>query len=129
MLPGSTGLPMKVLFVEDYKPLQKAVAQAIREIGWVIDVTGDGEDGWWHCDTHVYDVIVLDLMLPKVNGLEILRRFREKGDRTPVLILTARDVFADRMAEVSGLGGGDGCRSQDGAFPCGPAEIFGRFAS
>lgn len=88
---------MKALFVEDYKPLQKSVAKAIREGGWAVDVAADGEEGLWLAETNAYDVIILDLMLPKVPGLSILARLREKGNATPILILTAKDAVEDRM--------------------------------
>lgn len=88
---------MKVLLVEDYKPLQKSIAKAIRETGWAVDVASDGEDGHWHIENHTYDVIILDLMLPKVSGLEVLRDMRGKGNQTPVLILTSRDAVEERM--------------------------------
>jgi len=88
---------VKALLVEDYKPLQKSVSQAIREMGWVVDMASDGADGKWFAENHAYDVIILDLMLPKVPGLEILRQLREKGNATPILILTAKDAVEDRM--------------------------------
>ena len=88
---------VKALLVEDYKPLQKSVSKAIRELGWVVDGASDGAEGKWFAENHAYDVIVLDLMLPKVHGLEILRQLREKGNATPILILTAKDAVEDRM--------------------------------
>ena len=87
---------MKVLLVEDYLPLQKSVSKAIREMGWAADVAADGEEGRWFADNHAYDLILLDLMLPKVAGLDILRQFRGRGNATPVLILTPKDAVADR---------------------------------
>jgi DNA-binding response OmpR family regulator len=88
---------MKVLLVEDYKPLQKSVSKAIREVGWVADVAPDGEEGLWFAENHSYDVIILDLMLPKLSGLSVLARLREDGNATPILILTAKDTVEDRM--------------------------------
>jgi two-component system copper resistance phosphate regulon response regulator CusR len=88
---------VKVLFVEDYPPLQKSVAKAIRETGWAVEVAPDGEEGLWLAENNGFDVIILDLMLPKVPGLSILSRLREQGDATPILILTARDAVEDRM--------------------------------
>jgi len=87
---------VKVLLVEDYLPLQKSVSKAIREMGWAADVAADGEEGRWFADNHAYDLILLDLMLPKVAGLDILRQFRGRGNATPVLILTPKDAVADR---------------------------------
>jgi len=94
---------MKALFVEDYKPLRNSVSKGIREMGWAVDVTPDGEEGRWLALNHPYDVIILNLMLPKVSGLEILRQLRTSGSATPVLILTAKDAVGDRM---SGLDAG-----------------------
>lgn len=87
---------VKALIVEDYLPLQKSVSRAIREMGWAVDAAADGEEGWWFADNHTYDVILLDLMLPKRTGLDILQQLRGRGNATPVLILTAKDGVADR---------------------------------
>jgi two-component system copper resistance phosphate regulon response regulator CusR len=88
---------VKVLFVEDYPPLRNSVSQAIRELGWAVDAAPDGKEGQWLAENNTYDVMVLDLMLPGVPGLEILRGLRVRGIATPVLILTARDGVEDRM--------------------------------
>ncbi len=88
---------MKVLFVEDYKSLRNSVSKAIREMGWAVDAAPDGAEGKWFAENHTYDVIVLDLMLPKVPGLDILRELRERGSTTPVIILTAKDGVEDRV--------------------------------
>jgi len=88
---------MKVLLVEDYKPLRNSVAKAIREMGWVADVAADGEEGRWFAEHHEYDILILDLMLPKLSGLEILRMLRLAGRATPVIILTAKDGVDDRI--------------------------------
>src|SRR5262249_44453733 len=93
---GLSSTCVKALLVEDYLPLQKSVAKAIREMGWAVDVAADGGEGRWFGDNHGYDVILLDLMLPKVAGLDILRQVRGKGNPTPILILTAKDAVADR---------------------------------
>lgn len=91
---------MRVLLIEDYAPLRDSVAQALGEAGFAVDSSGDGEEGLWYAQSGDYDVIILDIMLPTVDGLAILKRIRETGHRTPVLLLTARDTVADR---VSGL--------------------------
>ncbi len=67
---------MRVLLVEDYAPIQKAVAKGLREAGFAVDVSGDGEEGLWYATNNDYDVIVLDLMLPGLDGLTILKRLR-----------------------------------------------------
>jgi DNA-binding response OmpR family regulator len=88
---------MRVLVIEDYPPIQRAVAKGLREAGYAVDVTGDGEEGLWYATGSAYDVIVLDLMLPKMDGLTVLRRLRAEGRPSHVLILTARDTVADRV--------------------------------
>ncbi len=88
---------MRILLVEDYKPIQNSVSKGIREFGWAVDLAGDGEEGLWLAQENEYDVIVLDLMLPKINGLDVLKQLRREGDKTPVLVLTARDTVEDRM--------------------------------
>ncbi len=88
---------MRVLVIEDYPPLQKAVAKGLREAGYAVDVTGDGEEGLWYATSNEYDVVVLDLMLPKMDGMTILKRLRAAGRPCHVLILTAKDTLADRV--------------------------------
>jgi DNA-binding response OmpR family regulator len=83
---------MRVLVVEDERRLAENVARALREsAGYAVDVAGDGEQGLYLAESGDYDLIVLDLMLPKLSGQEMLTRYRKHGKTTPVLILTARD--------------------------------------
>jgi DNA-binding response OmpR family regulator len=88
---------MRVLLVEDSPRLQKGVAATLRRAGYAVDVAGDGEEGLWRAEAGVYDVIILDIMLPKLDGLEVLRRMRAAGRKDHVLLLTARDTVADRV--------------------------------
>ncbi len=88
---------MRILVVEDEIDLQESLAQALREDGYAVDTADNGEDGLYKAKVWEYDVIVLDWMLPKVNGLELLRQLR-KVKKTPVLLLTARDAVSDRVA-------------------------------
>jgi len=88
---------MRVLLIEDYLPIQKSVAKGLREAGFAVDVTGDGEEGLWYAINNDYDVVILDLMLPAVDGLTILRRLRAEGRAAHVLILTAKDTVPDRV--------------------------------
>ena len=88
---------MKILLIEDYEPIRKSVAQGLGEAGFAVDATGDGEEGLWYARSGGYDVILLDLMLPKVDGLTILRRLREQKDPAHVLIITAKDGLDDRV--------------------------------
>jgi DNA-binding response OmpR family regulator len=94
---------MRVLLVEDYEPLARSVAQGLREAGYAVDRSADGEEGLWYAESNAYDAIVLDVMLPRMDGLTLLRTLREKKNPAAVLILTARDRLADR---VSGLDAG-----------------------
>jgi two-component system OmpR family response regulator len=87
---------MRVLVVEDEPDLLFAVAQAIRETGYAVDVAADGDEGLFKALGGQYDVIVLDLMLPKKDGWTVLRELR-KSHATPVLVLTARDAVPDRI--------------------------------
>ncbi len=87
---------MRILVVEDESELLTVVARALREKGYAVDEAADGEDGLYKASTWDYDAVVLDLMLPKLDGWEFLRRLRRKR-RTPVLILSARDTVADRV--------------------------------
>ena len=87
---------MRILIVEDEPDLLRSLAQALREEGYAVDTAGDGEDGLFKAESYDYDTIVLDVMLPKLDGWEILKRLR-KTKKTPVLMLTARDQSRDRV--------------------------------
>jgi DNA-binding response OmpR family regulator len=89
---------MRLLVVEDYAVLRESLARGLRDTGYAVDATGDGGDGLFLAQQHPYDVVILDLMLPGLTGLEVLRRLRAGGNTTPVLVLTARDALADRVA-------------------------------
>lgn len=88
---------MRLLVVEDFEILRDSIAQGLREAGFTVDTAADGESGLWHAQSNDYDVIILDLMLPRVDGLTILKRLRAKQNNTHVLILTAKDTSADRV--------------------------------
>jgi DNA-binding response OmpR family regulator len=88
---------MRILFVEDSKQLRTYVAKGLRQRGFAVDVAPDGEEGLFLAESGEYDVIVLDLMLPKVDGLSVLRHLRERNCNTHVLILTAKDTIDDRV--------------------------------
>jgi DNA-binding response OmpR family regulator len=83
---------MRVLLVEDEKRLAENVARALREgAGYAVDIASDGEEGLYLAESSNYDLMMLDLMLPKLDGAELLIRCRKRGNSTPVLVLTARD--------------------------------------
>jgi two-component system OmpR family response regulator len=94
---------MRILVVEDEPKLAQLVARALREEGHPADVAGNGKDALWMAQSAPYDAIVLDVMLPDLDGFEVLRRLRTREVWTPVLMLTARDAVADR---VGGLDAG-----------------------
>ncbi|NUN53601.1 MAG: response regulator transcription factor [Planctomycetaceae bacterium] len=93
---------MRVLVVEDNRDMARTLRDCLTEEGYAVDLSLDGEDGLWRATSVEYDVAVLDIMLPGVTGLEILRRMRREGKRTPVLLLTARDGTGDRVAGLDG---------------------------
>jgi two-component system OmpR family response regulator len=87
---------MRVLVVEDEPDLRRLIAQALRENGYAVDDAPDGHEGLYKATTWEYDAIVLDLMLPRISGLDLLKTLR-KTHKTPVLILSARDTMPDRV--------------------------------
>lgn len=94
---------MRILLVEDEARLAAIVRQALREQGYAVDVAGDGEIGLKFALTEPYDLIILDILLPKRDGLSVCREVRRHGLVTPILMLTARDSIEDR---VTGLDSG-----------------------
>jgi DNA-binding response OmpR family regulator len=88
---------MKILLVEDDRLLAQEIARALREENFAVDVAANGEDGQHLGETESYDAAVLDLGLPKVPGIEVLRGWRRHDRRLPVLILTARDGWTDKV--------------------------------
>jgi DNA-binding response OmpR family regulator len=87
----------RILFVEDSQILLRTVRRALRHAGFAVDIAADGEEGLAAAELNNYDVLVLDIMLPKLDGLALLRRLRAAGNTTHVLLLTARDTVADRV--------------------------------
>ena len=97
---------MKILLVEDEPRIAQDIGGALRRSGMVVDVATDGEDAWFRGDTETYDAVVLDLGLPKIDGLSVLKRWREGGRQFPVLVLTARGAWAERVEGIN-LGADD----------------------
>jgi len=89
---------VRVLVVEDELKMAARIRRGLVEEGHSADVAGTGEDALWIARAHPYDAIVLDVMLPAMSGFEACRQLRNAGVRTPVLLLTARDAVADRVA-------------------------------
>jgi two-component system copper resistance phosphate regulon response regulator CusR len=94
---------VRVLLVEDEYEIGDFVTRGLREEGFTLEWAADGDAGWHHLRTGTWDVVLLDWWLPGPDGLTLLRRLRQAGDATPVLMLTARDAVSDR---VRGLDGG-----------------------
>lgn len=88
---------MRVLIIEDFDLLRNSVAQGLREAGFAVDAVADGEQGVWQAGSGEYDVIVLDLMLPGLDGLAVLHKLRQTRNPAMVLILTAKDTAEDRV--------------------------------
>lgn len=89
---------MRVLIVEDEPNLRNQLQATLEGAGYAVDTAGDGEEGHYLGSTENYDAIVLDLGLPEVDGLTVLDRWRKEGKTTPVLVLTARDSWSDKVA-------------------------------
>jgi two-component system OmpR family response regulator len=94
--PHHPSIPVRLLVVEDEPRLLRSLTGALQEEGYSVDTAADGIEGLYKAENTAYDAIILDVMLPGVDGWEILRRVRPK-QRTPVLMLTARDATADRV--------------------------------
>jgi DNA-binding response OmpR family regulator len=88
---------MRVLVVEDEPEVAELLSRALREAGWAVDVVARGHGALEYLAVTEYDIAVIDVGLPDVNGLEVCRRLRARGGRTPVLILTAFGGIADRV--------------------------------
>jgi two-component system OmpR family response regulator len=89
---------MRVLVVEDEADLRRQISRALAEAGYSVDEAPDGEEGEFLGDTEPYDAVVLDLGLPKVDGITVLKHWRKAGRDMPVLILTARDGWNEKVA-------------------------------
>ena len=89
---------MRILIVEDEPTLGRQLKSTLEQTGYAVDLATDGEDGHFMGATEAYDAIILDLGLPEVDGLTVLDRWRKEGRVTPVLVLTARDSWSDKVA-------------------------------
>ena len=92
---------MRILVVEDDKKVAGFIKKGLEEETYAIDVAYDGEDGLYLGSEGQYDLIILDIMLPKIDGLEILSQLRDQGRDTPILLLTAKDAVDDRVAGLN----------------------------
>lgn len=96
----SIGDVMRVLIVEDEQKVAEDIARALNASGFVCDIVADGEEAWFRGDTEDYSAIILDLGLPKLDGISVLKRWRGANVVTPVLILTARGSWSERVEGI-----------------------------
>lgn len=89
---------MRLLLVEDDQGTARMLAKGLREHAYAVDIACDGEDALYRASINPYDLVILDLMLPRIDGFEVCRRLRGEGLSLPVLMLTARDAVTDRVA-------------------------------
>ena len=111
---------MRILIVDDEIRLAEALGQIMTQNKYISDIVNDGESGYDYAMSGIYDVIILDVMLPKMNGFEIVRKMRENKEKTPVILLTAKDAVQDK---VTGLD----CGADDYLTkPFSPEELLAR---
>lgn len=94
---------MRLLYIEDDAMIRESVSKGLQPEGFTVDAVGDGSSGLLALKSHAYDLLLLDLGLPRLDGIAVLTALRQRGEHIPVLILTARDAVADR---VRGLNAG-----------------------
>jgi two-component system copper resistance phosphate regulon response regulator CusR len=88
---------MRLLVIEDHAVLRESLVRGLTSLGYAVDATGEGTEGLWYAQNHPYDAIVLDLMLPGMDGLALLHKLRKDQVDTPVLVVTARDSIVERV--------------------------------
>jgi two-component system OmpR family response regulator len=89
---------MRILIVEDNQQVAKQIKESLEQELFIVDVARDGEEGWFLGDTEPYDAVILDLGLPKIDGLSLLQKWRQASNLVPVLILTSRDTWREKVA-------------------------------
>ena len=104
--PTREQFDMKTLLAEDSESLQRTLSAGLRHSGYSVDQAFDGEEALRYLQANQYDVVVLDIMMPKLDGVTLLKKIRSQGDSTPVLILSARDTTEDRICGLD-LGADD----------------------
>lgn len=88
---------MRILVLEDYPPLRSSIVECLTEEGYAVDSTDSGDEGLWFVRNHEYDVALLDIMVPEVSGLEIVKKLRTDGNLVPVIIISARDTVDQKI--------------------------------
>lgn len=89
---------MQILVVEDEKKIANFLRRGLLEEGYMVDLAGDGEEALFKLDINEYDLVILDLMIPKVDGIVVCRKIREENTNIPIVILTAKDAIEDKVA-------------------------------
>ena len=97
------GVILRILLIEDEFSLADALRASLKKENYIVDLVRDGEEGLMQALTGIYDVTILDIMLPKINGFEVLKKVRKNNIKTPILILTAKSELDDK---ITGLDGG-----------------------
>lgn len=92
---------MRTLVVEDERQIAEDMATSLTAAGFAVEISSDGEDAWYRGGVEDYDAVILDLGLPKLDGLTVLRRWRSEGRNMPVLILTAREGWTERVEAIN----------------------------
>ena len=88
---------MRILIAEDEPFVASSIASSLQAVGYIVDVVHDGEEAWFRGSTENYAAVILDLGLPKLDGISILKRWRSEGIQTPVLVVSARGTWAERV--------------------------------
>ena len=88
---------MRILLVEDEAPLRETLAARLKRDGFAVDTAADGEEGFYHGKEVPFDIAVIDLGLPKMSGMDLVKKLREVGQKFPILILTARSSWQDKV--------------------------------
>ena len=109
---------MRILFAEDERDLNDLVSRRLTSEGYSVDRCYDGQEALDYLRSAAYDAVILDVMMPRVDGLTVLRRLRAEGNHAPVLLLTARDAISDRVAGLD-AGANDYSRWTSCAHGCG----------
>jgi two-component system OmpR family response regulator len=91
---------VKILIVEDNEKVAENLGHTLRDNGFLCEFSNDGEDGWFKGSTETYAAIVLDLGLPKIDGMTVLRRWRSEGVKTPIMVLSARGTWSERVEGI-----------------------------
>jgi DNA-binding response OmpR family regulator len=91
---------MRILVVEDEPAIASDISSVLSSSGYIVDIAADGEEGWFRASTDAYDAVILDLGLPKLDGLSVLKRLRDDASVVPILVLTARGAWLQRVEGI-----------------------------